>query len=287
MNKIEFTFIHTNGVTLLTAVAGPESGPLVVLLHGFPEFWYGWRRQVNALVDAGYRVVMPDQRGYNLSQKPEGIENYQIDLLRDDVIGLITYFGREKAVIIGHDWGGIVAWHLASSQPQYVEKLIAINCPHPAIMKKWTNFLPLQWVRSLYMLFFQLRTLPENLLSVNHYKVLEKLLMTSSKSGTFKKEELNHYQASWAQSGSVSAMLNWYRAMRKGTLNQVVPIKIDLPVLIIWGTNDSFLSSKLARESSYLCSSDVRIILVDATHWVHLERPQVINQTICNFLLKS
>ncbi|MFC0560456.1 alpha/beta fold hydrolase [Halalkalibacter alkalisediminis] len=283
MSNFEFTFIQTNGVILHTAVVGPKSGRLVILLHGFPEFWYGWRHQVEPLVEAGYRVVIPDQRGYNLSQKPRGAANYQLDLLRDDVIGLIRYFERDKAVLIGHDWGGIVAWHLASSQPQYVEKLVVMSCPHPAVMKNWANYLPLQWIKSLYMLFFQIPILPERLFGANDFTLVKKLLVLTSKTGAFTKEELNHYQTSWEQPGGLCSMLNWYRAMRKGTLGQVVHSNIEAPVLIIWGNRDSFLSLDLAEESSKLCRN-VQLIMIDATHWVHIERPQLINQLITDFL---
>ncbi|MFE4764858.1 epoxide hydrolase EphM, partial [Bacillus mycoides] len=129
MDGVKCQFVNTNGITLHVAAAGPEDGPLIVLLHGFPEFWYGWKNQIKPLGDAGYRVIAPDQRGYNLSDKPEGIDSYRIDTLRDDIIGLITQFTDEKAIVIGHDWGGAVAWHLASTRPEYLEKLIAINIP--------------------------------------------------------------------------------------------------------------------------------------------------------------
>lgn len=118
---METYFIKTNGITLHTKVAGPETGPLVILLHGFPEFWYGWKNQITPLAEAGYRVVVPDQRGYNLSDKPRGLGNYTIGKLRDDIVGLIDHFQREKAVIIGHDWGALVAWHLASTRADKVE----------------------------------------------------------------------------------------------------------------------------------------------------------------------
>ncbi|WP_227939388.1 alpha/beta fold hydrolase [Alkalihalobacillus deserti] len=283
MSKFEFTFIKTNGVTLHTAVIGSKSGPLVILLHGFPEFWYGWRHQIDPLVKAGYRVVIPDQRGYNLSQKPSGIENYQLDLLRDDVIGLIKHFQREKAVLIGHDWGSLVSWHLASSQPQYVEKLIVMNSPHPAVMMKWINYLPLQWMKSLYLLFFQLPIIPERIFSANQFEWFKKVLQLTSNRGTFEKEELTNYKVAWSQPRALSSMLNWYRAMRKGSLHQVNNSNISVPVLIIWGKRDFFLSIDLAKESSKMCR-DIRLVMVDASHWVHLEQPQIINLLISNYL---
>ncbi|MGW6083164.1 epoxide hydrolase EphM, partial [Bacillus subtilis] len=176
MDGVKCQFVNTNGITLHVAAAGPEDGPLIVLLHGFPEFWYGWKNQIKPLVDAGYRVIAPDQRGYNLSDKPEGIDSYRIDTLRDDIIGLITQFTDEKAIVIGHDWGGAVAWHLASTRPEYLEKLIAINIPHPHVMKTVTPLYPPQWLKSSYIAYFQLPDIPEASLRENDYETLDKAI---------------------------------------------------------------------------------------------------------------
>lgn len=158
MEQIEFQSIQTNGVTLHTAMAGPENGPLLVLLHGFPEFWYGWKNQIIPLAEAGYRVVVPDQRGYHLSDKPGGVESYVLDKLRDDIVDLIkTLSPNQKAIVGGHDWGGAVAWHLASTRSQYVEKLIIVNMPHPRVMMKVLPFYPPQWKKSSYIAFFSFR----------------------------------------------------------------------------------------------------------------------------------
>ena len=182
MNDITFHMIETNGVTLHTASAGPKDGPLAVLLHGFPEFWYGWKSQIKPLADAGYHVVVPDQRGYNLSDKPEGIENYTIDTLRDDIIGLITHFTDEKpssSDTIGEE----PYWHLASTQ--YVEKLITVNIPHPAVMRKVTPFCPPQWKKSSYIAFFQLPEKPERRLSEDDYRVLDHAIGLSERPALF------------------------------------------------------------------------------------------------------
>ena len=156
--------IAVNGLELHTVIAGPLDGPLVVLLHGFPENWYTWRNQITFLANAGYRVVVPDQRGYNLSDKPQGVHNYRVEALTGDIKELIHAFGREKAIVVGHDWGGVVAWHLAMHHPEVVEKLVVMNAPHPATYSREIRENPAQQRKSWYVGFFQLPLLPEELL---------------------------------------------------------------------------------------------------------------------------
>ncbi len=286
MDHIEFTYIKSNGITLHTAISGPENGPLVILLHGFPEFWYGWRKQIAPLAKAGYRVVVPDQRGYNLSDKPKGIEKYGLDTLRDDVIGLIEAMGEKKASIIGHDWGGVVAWHLAGSRPEYVEKLMIMNSPHPAIFQKGITRAPTQLLRSLYIMFFQIPRIPERTLSDGDFEALKKMFRKTSREGAFTVEDLKKYSTSWARTGAITSMLNWYRALRKGGLAQRKKPLIKAPVLIVWGIEDKFLSLKLAEESKNQCTN-ADLIYVDATHWVHHEQAEIVNGFMMEYLGKE
>ncbi|HEX2979920.1 MAG TPA: alpha/beta hydrolase, partial [Anaerolineaceae bacterium] len=133
------TQIQIRGASTLrlhAEVAGPVDGPLVVLLHGFPEFWYGWRNQIAPLAQAGFHVVAPDQRGYNLSDKPAGIGAYHLDALAADVLSILDHFKREQAFVVGHDWGAAVAWHLAIHHPERVERLAILNVPHPGAMAR-------------------------------------------------------------------------------------------------------------------------------------------------------
>lgn len=279
----EFAYIHTNGITLHTVMAGPKEGPLVILLHGFPEFWYGWRFQIDVLAKAGYRVVVPDQRGYNLSEKPQQVESYTIDLLRDDIIGLLSFLKREKAIFIGHDWGGLVAWQLATTRPQFVEKLIVLNSPQPHVMVKVVSYLPIQWYKSFYFLLFQPPFLPEWVFRNKHFQLLETIMEKTSRKGTFTTEDFAVYKMAWSQKHALTTMVHWYRAMRKGTLKQVKERPITVPVRLIWGTDDTFLSLTLAKKSIEHCV-DCKLVLVDATHWVHLEQPQVVNQFLLDFM---
>lgn len=280
LNEVEFQHIETNGITLHTAVAGPDDGPMVLLLHGFPEFWYGWRKQIKPLVEAGYKVVIPDQRGYNISEKPEGAENYTVDKLRDDMTGLIEAFGRNKAFVIGHDWGGAVAWFMAATRPEYVEKLVTINIPHPRAMKEVILRYPPQVAKSLYILFFQLPNLPEKLM-LNNLEYMKQGIASTAKPGAFSEEDLGHYEQAWSQPGALTAMLNWYRAIwRAGSAEK----KIQLPVRMIWGLGDAFLDKKTAKASLEYCENGELIFVDEATHWVHHEQPQIVNRLIHTFL---
>lgn len=284
MQEVDFHFVETNGIRLHIAAAGPEEGELVVLLHGFPEFSYGFHHQMEALAVQGYRVVAPDQRGYNLSDKPERIEDYTIDKLRDDIVGLIEAFGETSAFIVGHDWGGAVAWHLAASKPEYVKKLIAINIPHPAAMPRVMMKNPLQWVKSSYMAFFQLPEVPEKLMAANDFESMKQAVKGTARSSAFTEQELGRYREAWSQPGALTGMLNWYRALRKGSLNQVPKRPIEIPVRILWGIGDQFLSPMLAKESLEFCENAELVWIGEATHWVHHEQPVIVNQLIKEFL---
>ncbi len=284
MQEVDFHFVETNGIRLHVAAAGPEEGELVILLHGFPEFSYGFHHQMEELAASGYRVVAPDQRGYNLSDKPERIEDYTIDKLRDDIVGLIEAFGETSAFIVGHDWGGAVAWHLAASKPECVKKLIAINIPHPAAMPRVMMKNPLQWVKSSYMAFFQLPEVPEKLMAENDFESMKQAVKGTARSSAFTEQELDRYREAWSQPGALTGMLNWYRALRKGSLNQVPKRPIEIPVRILWGIGDQFLSPMLAKESLEFCENAELVWIGEATHWVHHEQPVIVNQLIKEFL---
>lgn len=281
---MEHMYIETNGIRLHAAAEGPEDGQLVVLLHGFPEFWYGWIHQIGPLAKKGYRVVAPDLRGYNLSEKPEGIEQYTLDKLKDDVAGVIRHFGRERAIVVGHDWGGAVAWHLAATEPDLVELLIAVNIPHPKAMPRVMAKNPLQWLKSSYMAFFQIPELPEKALAADYFKTMVGSLVSTSRPGTFSEEELERYKEAWAQPGALTGMLNWYRALRQGSMHQTPDRKITVPVRLIWGIGDQFLSPMLAKESMNFCEDGELVFVGEATHWVHHEQAHILNMLIDRFI---
>jgi pimeloyl-ACP methyl ester carboxylesterase len=187
-------FIDVGEITLHTVLAGPLDGPLVILLHGFPEFWYGWRNQILPLAQAGYRVAVPDQRGYNLSEKPPDLSAYRIDRLAGDVVGLIRALGREQAALVGHDWGGIVAWTTAVLHPQHVARLAALNAPYHWVAPRVIGRNPAQLRMSAYILFFQIPLFAEAILRNNDWEPLAQTLRRSSRPGIFSNAVIEHYR---------------------------------------------------------------------------------------------
>ena len=190
---LEHSYIETNGIRLHVVQAGPQSGTPVVLLHGFPEFWYGWRLQIPALVEAGCRVIIPDQRGYNLSDKPEGVKTFSMDELVKDVIGLIDALGYEKVNLVGHDWGAAVAWVVANQHPERLHRLGILNVPHPEVMKRFLKRDLEQLRRSWYILFFQLPWLPEALMRAQDWSAMVRALRDSGKAHTFTDADIEKY----------------------------------------------------------------------------------------------
>ena len=278
---MEHHFIETNGVTLHVVEAGKSTGPLVLLLHGFPEFWYGWRRQIPALAQAGFRVWAPDQRGYNLSDKPQDVAAYAIDNLALDIVGLIDAAGANKAYIAGHDWGAAVAWWLALHHPTRVARLVILNVPHPAVFGPFLRAHRSQQLRSWYMLFFQLPRAPEWMLR----HLGKRSLLSSSRPGAFSDEDLARYQDAWKQPGAATGMINWYRAARRQlTRAGVTDPYIDAPVHIIWGEEDAFLDKRMASLSLEYCRNGQLTMLPGITHWVqHEAAPQVNDLLIRHF----
>jgi pimeloyl-ACP methyl ester carboxylesterase len=278
------TRLLATGIHMHTADLGPEEGPLVVLLHGFPEFWWGWRHQIEPLVQAGCRVIVPDQRGYNLSGKPENLAAYGLDQLCLDVVSLIKSAGKEKAILIGHDWGGIVAWAVAVCYPQMVDRLVVINAPYPRLPVRDVLSHPLQFIRSWYIFFFQLPGLAEWLLSRKNWQPLAESLLRSSRPGTFSEEDLARYRAAWSQPGAITCMLNWYRAYLRRPAALPDPPRVYPPTLVLWGVRDPALGKPLAEASVRLCADGRLIFHPEATHWIQHEEPDWVNHHILQFL---
>ena len=269
----ESIVVETNGISLHTRQAGPEDGPLVVLLHGFPEFWDSWHRQIEPLADAGYRVIVPDQRGYNRSDKPDGVASYHIEELVADVVGLIDAAGRETAAVAGHDWGAAVAWWLALSHPDRIDSLTAVNVPHPTVMEETLRHSLSQLRKSWYMFAFQVPMLPETIATANNCRVLSRGLTNSSRPGTFSATDLQRYREAWTQPGAVTSMINWYRAM--GRYRPRPPREqVSVPTLVMWGQQDEFLEPAMAEESLTYCDDGRVVTYPSATHWVLHERPE-------------
>jgi pimeloyl-ACP methyl ester carboxylesterase len=272
------------GLRLHAATAGPPDGPLVLLLHGWPEFWYSWRRQLTDLAAAGYRVVAPDQRGYNLSDKTPP---FDIFTLAQDAAALIAACGREHAFVAGHDWGALVAWALAVLHPEKVEKLAIFNVPHPALMVGGLRTAGLRQVlKSYYVYLFQVPRLPEQLMSRDEYAFLRRLLRTTSNRGTFTRNDLDIYAEAWSQPGALSASLGWYRALCPLAFSEKrhqLAQKVAAPTLIQWGERDVALDVGLAVKSLDWCAQGQLIRYPTATHWVHEDLPREINHRLSLF----
>lgn len=281
--ELEHHTVETNGVRLHAVAAGPADGPLLVLLHGFPEFWYGWRAQIPALAAAGFRVVAPDQRGYNLSDKPESIGAYVVDELAGDVAGLIGVFGRDRAFVAGHDWGANVAWRLAMMHPERVERLAILNVPHPRAFLRALRTRPEQWRRSWYIAFFQLPRLPEALLRRDDFRPLCTSMVRSGPSGTFRTEDLERYREAWAQPGALRAMIDWYRAPRRQRGGSFPATRITPPTLVLWGERDAFLVPELAPWSVEWCDDGRLLVVENASHWVQHETPERVSDALIAF----
>jgi pimeloyl-ACP methyl ester carboxylesterase len=283
---IEFAAMPGRGVTLHVARSGPADGPLVVMLHGFPEFWYGWHRQIGPLAEAGFRVLAPDQRGYNLSEKPRGLAHYTLDALADDVVALIEAAGRSKALIVGHDWGGVVAWWLALRHPERVERLAILNAPHPDFLTSGTWTSPEQLVRSWYVVAFQVPWLPETGLGLFHGRALADGLRRTSRPGAFGDDDLERYREAWSQPGALSAMINWYRAAVRARPDpaSLPDPRVRVPTLILWGTRDAYIRLRFAHEALARCQSGRLVFFEEATHWLHHEEPERVARLLSQFL---
>lgn len=275
--------LATNGISLHVVAAGPSDKPLVILLHGFPEYSLGWRWQIGPLADAGLHVVAPDQRGYALSDKPANIAAYSIEQLAADVLGLADALGRRRFAVVGHDWGAAIAWHLAARHPDRIERAAMLNAPHPAVLRDYARSHASQMAKSWYMGLFQLPWLPEAILRAGEFAALAGTMRRTSRPETFSHAELGRYRDVWAQPGALTGMLNWYRALRGYAMNIATPC-VSVPVRVIWGDHDAFLSTGLAEASAALCAHAEVFHLPNATHWVQHEEATAVNRLLIEFL---
>lgn len=280
-----------NGVRLHFVEAG--EGPLVVLLHGFPEFWYSWRYQVPALADAGFRVVAPDMRGYNLSEKPPGVHSYRMTHLVDDVAALIAHFGAGRAAVVGHDWGGVVAWSMPVYHPEVVDRVAVLNAPHPAAMFRELQT-PAQMLRSWYVFFFQLPGVPEALLSAGGHAAVAAIARYAGRGeGHVTDEDVRLYVEAASRPGALSAAVNYYRAAVRALLGVTAEDaavrarafdRSDAPSLLIWGDRDPVLGPSLT-EGLGEWVPDLRVVHVpEAGHSVQIEAFQAVNRELAAFL---
>jgi len=270
-----FEHVATGDITLHVAFAGPSDGETVILLHGFPDAWFGWELQIAALAEAGFRVIAPDQRGYNLSDKPRGVAAYQVTNLVDDVVGLADALGYGSFHLAGHDWGAAVAWSLAMRYPVRVRRLAIANVPHPAVMGVHLRTNRAQRRRSWYMFFFQLPWLPEMVARARDWQML-----ISAMPQDLTANERARYRVAWSRPGAIACMVNWYRAMMQSTGAGAGPGKVQAPTLLLWGKQDPHLGYEMAAPSLDYCDRGRLVTFDDATHWVMHDEPDEVSRLL-------
>jgi epoxide hydrolase 4 len=261
-----------------------NSKPLVLLLHGFPECWYAWRHQLPALAE-DFRVVAPDLRGYNLTEKPTEVSAYRLNYLVEDVLALADHYGAEQFYLVGHDWGAMIAWATALLHPERVVKLAVLQVPHPRRFLE--NMKGAQLQASWYIAAFQVPGLPELMMSLNNYRLLEEILKsTTSKSGTLSQADIQVFKEACAQPGALTAGMNYYRA-NLGLNNQLQQFKdpVKVPTLFIYGEKDFAILPETVKDlKKYVDSTYQEVRLPDCGHWVQQEAPEAVNQALLTFL---
>jgi pimeloyl-ACP methyl ester carboxylesterase len=277
------SYTEVNGVNIHYVEQG--TGDLVVLLHGFPDFWYGWRRQIPEL-SRHFRVAAPDMRGYNLSDKPPRKADYHIRLLAKDVEQFILQSGAKNAVIIGHDWGGIVAWAVASFHPEVVKKLIIINAPNLNEMRRFLREFRLkQIMRSWYVFFFQLPVLPERLVGSKSFfkKEFRRMFVRRFR---LSDEEAEQYEKAFAQPGAVKSSINYYRAAFKEVLGSRTEYpKVKAPVMVLWGARDKALGKELTFRNRDYAEQPIETHFDPTSgHFPQVENPEWVNEKILSFI---
>ncbi|MGL5083230.1 MAG: alpha/beta fold hydrolase [Microcoleaceae cyanobacterium] len=277
-------YIITNGVKLHYVTQG--QGPLMLMLHGFPEFWYSWRHQIPEFART-YKVVALDLRGYNESDKPREVSAYRTQEIIADVKGVIEGLGYERCILVGHDWGGAIAWGFAYAYSEMVERLIVLNIPHPAKFRDGLWSLT-QLQKSWYIFFFQLPILPELFLQSDDYRAIASAFfdMAVDKSA-FTQADLDAFKDAAAKRGALTAMVNYYRNIFQGFLDPNSSEKwglLRVPTLMIWGENDTALGQELTYDTNkYVKDFQVRYI-PNCSHWVQQECPKLVNQYMWEFL---
>jgi len=280
------------------AAAGAEDSDLILFLHGFPEFWYQWRNQL-AEFGRTHWAVAPDLRGYNRSSKPPNVEDYALPHLVEDVRGLAAHLGcsgENKFTLVGHDWGGVVAWSFALAHPDWLARLIIINAPHPAAFQRELASNPAQRKASEYMQFFR-TPIAETALSAEHFGPLAQLFLAAGlERGYFTEADRAAYIAAWSQPGALTGALNYYRAAPFHAVSDELPDAsavipgahswiVHVPTLVLWGMNDQYLlPGNLNRLDDFVPNLQVERI-PDASHWIVHEMPVLVNRHIRDFLI--
>lgn len=276
--------------------AGDPADEAVVLLHGFPECWWAWRHHVDPLADE-FRVIVPDMRGYNLSDSPDGVEHYRFESLTRDVAGLVRAEGHESAHVVGHDWGGVVAFGVGLQHPDLLDKLVVLNAPYPGAFR--AQYTPRQLLRSWYVVFFQLPWVPERLLAARDFALLERLFRTApAVPNAYTDEDVRRYKQAWAQPGSLGAMIDYYRAFGDEARQRILAGggggggggdstgDIRAETLLLWGERDRALGPQVPRAIARTVDDVSVEYYPEATHWLHAEFPERTAEDVRGFLVR-
>jgi pimeloyl-ACP methyl ester carboxylesterase len=283
-------FAQANELKLHYAASGDSDAPLLLFLHGFPEFWYGWRHQLAALGDA-YHCVAPDLPGYNLSSKPPEVARYRTKRLIEDVVAFAAQFSdKKKFTLIAHDWGGALAWAFAIKRPELIDKLVIINAVHPGAFQREMANNPAQAAASQYI--HELRAEgAEARYAADDYTLLWRSLAKTAEAGHLDAADRAAFRTAWSQPGALTGMFNWYRAMRmeppkEGAAPPATELYNDealmvrVPTLVIWGEQDtSLLPGCVEGLERWVPNVDVRRV-PDGSHWIVYEKPKFISETI-------
>lgn len=270
----ESRFVDVGEVTLHTVVAGPEDGAPVVLLHGFPEFWYAWRGPAAVLARAGHRVIVPDQRGYNLSDKPDGVEAYGLQHLVGDLIGLLDALGHERVHLASQDWGGVVAWRAVIERPERFERFAVIDSAHPLAGSDAES--EISWYRT----FIQLPWIPGYVARLGNWWLIASNLRATSAPGAFPDAEMDQFRSAWDRDGAIHAMGAWYRAARWPLEDDG---RVSVPTLVILAAHDAFIPAAATRASLAFLDDGELLELGSGTHWVSGEQPGRIGGILVDF----
>lgn len=272
--------ISHQDIQLEVREAGAENGSLMILLHGFPECWSTWRHQIEPLVQAGFRVVVPNMRGYGRSSKPKDYRRYHLDELITDVEALRQHYQAERFHLVGHDWGGAVAWWYALHHETKLYSLSVLNLPHPLAFLTKLKGSPAQMLKSWYMFYFQIPFLPEFALKLGRFAVLKKILRASSTRHAYDAEDFRLLEEAWREPGSLKAMVNYYRALLRNLRLPEGDGTLQLPVQILWGEKDLALSVQGAQDSLPFLKNGTLTLYPDATHWLAHDKPAEVSRKL-------
>jgi len=274
------TFIYNGPIGLETRHDGPDNGEVVILLHGFPECWNTWEKQIPLLAEAGYRVFVPNMRGYGQSSKPEDVSEYHADELIKDVDAIRRYSGAEKIHLVGHDWGAMVAWWYALHKPEHLSSLSVLNVPHPNAFLKTLIKSPLQVLKSWYVFYFQLPVLPELVIPMGNYFIFRNVLARTSNKGSYSEADIKELVRHWRMPGAMKAMVNYYRSAMRSRPQPKFGSQVKTPTQILWGENDLALTLDMAKGSMKYLENGTLTIYPDATHWLAHDKPEEVSEKL-------